>query len=80
MYLSKRVTTDTVELYKDPTCQIEDTEDKDDNFLSAVTIKQQTKWLTEVRANDLPVMFKINTGAEAQQLVRPPSTSYIMSK
>ena len=64
MCMSKRAA-DTVELYDDPTRPLRDVEEEeDDNFLGAVTTRQQTQWLTELRVNDLPVTFKIDTGAE----------------
>ena len=65
MCLSKRAA-DKVELREDPTRPIggSDKEEEDDNYLGAVTTQQQTQWLTQLSVNDLPVTFKIDTGAE----------------
>ena len=69
MRLSKRAA-DTEELQEHPTWPIggSDEEEEDNNFLGAVTTQQQTQWLTQFSVNDLPVTFKIDTGAEVSAI------------
>ena len=65
MCLSRKTTTDTVELQEDPT---RSEEEDNDNFLGAITTQQQTQWIMELRVNNVPVHFKIDTGAEVSAI------------
>ena len=38
------------------------------NFLGAITTQHQTQWIMELRVDNVPVNFKIDTGAEVSAI------------
>ena len=67
MCLSKKTAADSVQ--GTDTITVSDNDEVvDDNFLGTVDSKQKTQWLTELKANDVTVTFKIDTGAEVSAI------------
>jgi len=54
--------------HDNPKRPIGDDDEEDDHFLGAISTRQQTQWLTELRVNDFPVTFKIDTGAKVSAI------------
>ena len=66
---SKKTTMDTVELQEDPTRPTGNIEEEDnDNFLGAITTQHQTQWIMELKVDNVPVNFKIDTGADVSAI------------